>query len=361
MTGLSVKAEFRRGNFELNVDVRIPRRGVTAILGPSGSGKSTLLRLIAGLEQPHRGRFCMGSSIWVDTAQKIFMRPQRRRVGIVFQDYALFPHLTVIQNIAYGVAKLEKEWSVRHWINKLGLEGLEKHYPHELSGGQKQRVALARALAPHPAMLLLDEPFSAVDGPLRQEMRNHLSDLVHHLQQPVVMITHDLEDVRHLADHVAVMIDGNIHQFDAVQHVFEQPATKDVALVLGWRNVLPAATLRQYLSLENSKNDANGVIAYHKDYFLAIRPEHIRPAVEQANGIPVVVTNVIELGAMRELRCALPDGTPLIWQRAWNEPVPVPGTHMRLQLPAQYLRVLKQDGADKSGHRVQAKQLLQGR
>ncbi|MGD9000218.1 MAG: ABC transporter ATP-binding protein [Granulosicoccaceae bacterium] len=340
MNELSIRAQLKRGGFRLNVDLQIPGQGVTAIIGPSGSGKSSLLRLIAGLERPQYGCLQAGDTVWVDSDRKVCLPPQQRKAGVVFQDYALFEHMNVAQNIAYGVTRRDRDGAVRHWIQRLQLQGLEQHYPSRLSGGQRQRVALARALAPQPDILLLDEPFSAVDAHLRQTLRTQIKQLIHDLQQPVLIISHDLEDVRHMADNIGVMIDGRIRRFANATEVFEQPCSHEVARVLGWRNFLYVHRL------EHSRvSGAWGSIELEEEvpidtYCLAIRPEHVRLAPSAGEGLRARVEQVIELGAVREMECRLQDGSIIVLHRPWNEPLPAAGSEVRLYFPLQHLRAL---------------------
>lgn len=186
-------------------DLRLPldRRHVVALLGPSGSGKTTLLRCLAGLEIPAEGTIRAGREIWFDAARKIRLTPQQRDVGFLFQDYALFPHLSVSQNLVYGLRTLdpaERSRRVQDLIGRFHLEGLEARRPREISGGQQQRVALARAIARKPRLLLLDEPLSALDTDLRVAMRTELGDILASLAIPVVLVTHDREEAEVLAD-----------------------------------------------------------------------------------------------------------------------------------------------------------------
>ncbi len=340
MSGHQIDLGFARGGFRLRLELGLPTSGVTAILGPSGSGKSTLLRLIAGLERPQQGRILVGGHLWLDTGRGVCLPPQKRRVGMVFQDYALFATMTVAANIGYGLPRKGRKQTVSEWIERLHLTGLEARHPHQLSGGQKQRVALARALAREPDLLLLDEPLSAVDVYLRQRLRDQLLAVAATLEQPVIMVTHDLDEARHLADHVGVMVEGRMHRFGSTPEVFDDPEDLQSARVLGWRNLLPVRWMergaiggdwgRLYLARERSPEFA----------WLGIRPEHLRIVDRGTRGLDARAVRVRELGAVRELQCRLCDGTPVYLQRPWNEPLPAPGEHLRLGLPAQHIRPL---------------------
>ena len=340
MSAIEVRARLARTDFELNVDFSLPDTGVTVILGPSGSGKSTLLRLIAGLEKPNQGHIHISQAVWVDSQTGICRPPQQRRVGMVFQDYALFNHLTVAGNVGFALPRQGREQRVTQWLSRLHLDTLADRYPHQLSGGQKQRVALARALATEPDVLLLDEPFSALDSHLRRHLRDELLEVVSHLKQPVLMVTHDLEEARHLADTIGVMVNGRLQRLGKTHEVFDDPQSADVARVLGWRNLLPIQTIQgqtvsaSWGSLElNSEPDISTA-------YLGIRAEHIRIVAKNAEGIHAEVLRVTDLGALRELICQLNDGTQLYLQRPWNEPLLAPGSSVHLQFPLQHIRLL---------------------
>src|SRR6184192_712687 len=215
---------------------------ITALLGPSGSGKSTVLRMIAGLEDPDAGR------IWVDGEEQTSKTPQERRLGFVFQHYALFRHMTVRQNVAFGLSvrhvdKPAQRGRVTELLELVGLAPLGDRYPDQLSGGQRQRVALARALAPRPKVLLLDEPFGALDARVRQELRRWLDNLHRELQVTSLLVTHDQEEALELANEVVVMHEGRIEQIGTPEEIYNQPATPFVAGFVGAANVLEGRIL----------------------------------------------------------------------------------------------------------------------
>jgi sulfate/thiosulfate transport system ATP-binding protein len=209
------------------------------LLGPSGSGKTTVLRMIAGLETPSSG------DIFIDGKLVNDVPVQQRNIGFVFQHYALFKHLTVFENVAFGLkikksARQDLTQRVTELLHLMGLEGLGTRYPHQLSGGQRQRVAIARALAPRPSVLLLDEPFGAVDAKVRQELREWLIRLHDHLNVTSLFVTHDQEEAMEVSDRIIVFAKGRMEQVGSPPEVYEEPATEFVARFIGSMNILEA-------------------------------------------------------------------------------------------------------------------------
>ncbi|MBZ0316655.1 MAG: ABC transporter ATP-binding protein [Anaerolineae bacterium] len=209
-----------------------------ALLGPSGCGKTTSLRLMAGLETPTSGKIEISGQ--VVASENTWLPPNRRRVGLVFQDYALFPHLDVWHNVAYGLngTRQSKKQRVEEVLALVGLSGMEKRMPHQLSGGQQQRVALARALAPAPAIMLLDEPFSNLDAALRAQVREDVRQILKSAGISTVLVTHDQEEALSLADMVGVMFDGGLVQVAPPPVLYQSPATAAVARFVGDANLL---------------------------------------------------------------------------------------------------------------------------
>ncbi|HWH72226.1 MAG TPA: ABC transporter ATP-binding protein, partial [Candidatus Sulfotelmatobacter sp.] len=215
--------------------------GITVLFGASGAGKTTLLRCLAGLEKPDAGIIRFGSETWFDAESRRWVPACARRVGFVPQEYALFPHLTVERNIAYGLSglpKAEQHQRLETTLRWLGLAGLEKRLPAELSGGQQQRVALARAVVPRPRLLLLDEPLSALDAPTRLRLRTELRGLLAELGIPTILVTHDRTEALALGDELVVMDSGQVVQQGPVQEVFSRPANLTVAGIVAVETIL---------------------------------------------------------------------------------------------------------------------------
>ena len=234
---LTVEIEKRMGDFHL--DARFETgNGVLSLLGASGCGKSVTLKCIAGIERPDRGRIILNGVTLFDSERHIDLPPQKRRVGYLFQQYALFPNMTVRQNIRCGVREREgADAVVDGIIRKMHLEGLEKLRPRQLSGGQQQRVALARILVNRPEVLLLDEPFSALDSHLRLQLEQEVREIIRDFGKSVLFVSHDREEVFRLTDRIAIMRDGRIETLDEKNAVFADPKTVNGAALTGCRNV----------------------------------------------------------------------------------------------------------------------------
>ena len=193
---------------------------VTALFGPSGAGKSSILRIISGLEMADSGMISYGKEVWFDETKGIHLPPQRRSVGFVFQDFALFPHLTVERNVAYGIKEKKRLNELNDLISLVGLSGYKRHYPAQLSGGQKQRVALIRALARKPDILLLDEPLSALDWETRRQLQEDLKSIIKQFHVTTLYVTHDITEVYKLADYVVVLASGKVVKKGTSEEVF---------------------------------------------------------------------------------------------------------------------------------------------
>jgi len=222
------------------ISFTLERGDIACLLGPSGCGKTTALRLIAGFEMPSKGSIRVNEQIMSQVGTVI--PPEKRQIGMVFQDYALFPHLNISDNIAFGLHALERKARERRTLEILetvGLSARAKAFPHELSGGQQQRVALARALAPKPALLLLDEPFSNLDVELREKLASEVREIIKHEGITALMVTHDQHEAFAMADWVGVMHQGRIQQWDTAYNVYHRPVNRFVADFVGMGAFLP--------------------------------------------------------------------------------------------------------------------------
>jgi molybdate transport system ATP-binding protein len=220
---------------------------VVTLFGPSGAGKSLTLQCLAGLSRPDAGRVVVNGRVFDDTAAGIHLPPQARRLGYVFQGYALFPHLTVAENVAFGLRSrpgLDRRRRTAEVLAQMALEELADRYPGELSGGQQQRVALGRAIAPDPAVLLLDEPLSALDAPLRRQLREDLRALVVGLGRTVVLVTHDLGEAYQLGDRLILYDAGRVVQAGPKAEVLGRPASPAVARLIGLRNIVRGTVVK---------------------------------------------------------------------------------------------------------------------
>ena len=235
------------GPIPLHVRLSCARNECIVLVGPSGSGKTTLLRTIAGLYQTQQACIHCAGEVWSDSKNKIHQPAQQRRIGFVFQHYALFPHLSVARNIELACndqPQYEKTGQIMDMLRLVNLEGLEERYPSQLSGGQQQRVALARALARNPAILLLDEPFSAVDQVTRRKLRRELAQLRHKLKIPIILVTHDLDEARMLADRMCILHDGALLQTGTPAEVLSRPANAQVARLVDLGNLFTGEIIR---------------------------------------------------------------------------------------------------------------------
>jgi molybdopterin-binding protein len=231
MDTLHVRIAHPLRSFRLAIELVVARETV-ALVGPSGAGKTSVLRAVAGLLQPEEGEVHMGDDVWLDTAAGRSLPPEERSVGLVFQDYALFPHLTVARNVGFGATR-----PVDQLLESFGIEHLADAKPGELSGGERQRVALARALAREPAALLLDEPLSALDTQTRGRVRTQLGSALRQLALPTIVVTHDFTEAASLADRIGVMVDGELVQMGTAAELIAAPRSEFVADFTG-TNVL---------------------------------------------------------------------------------------------------------------------------
>jgi iron(III) transport system ATP-binding protein len=231
-----------------HLSLELEKGEILALLGPSGCGKTTTLRLIAGFERPDAGLVEIDGKVMADGHR--FVLPEQRGVGVVFQEYTLFPHLTVAENIVFGLRKLSaasRRARLHEMLETAGLSSLARRYPHELSGGQQQRVALARALAPRPAVLLLDEPFSNLDADLRTQMLHEVYTILRESGTTAVFVTHDHEEAFMVADRVGVLNRGRLEQLGRPEEIFHLPATRFVARFVGKANFIPGRVVGAHI------------------------------------------------------------------------------------------------------------------
>ncbi len=292
-------------NLHLNVG------DIACLLGPSGCGKTTTLRAIAGFEPLLAGEIQLAGE--VISRVGFTLPPEKRRIGMVFQDYALFPHLSVAQNVAFGIRQHpRREQVTAELLELVNLNHLGKRYPHELSGGQQQRVALARALAPEPRMLLLDEPFSNLDGELRRRLSMEVRDILKARGTSAILVTHDQEEAFAVSDHVGVFRDGLLQQWDTPFNLYHEPLTPFVASFIGQGyfirgQLLTPDTVQTELGIINGNRAYNWPVGSPVDVLL--RPDDIVP--DPASPLQARVSGKTFLGAATLYRLQLPTGSQL--------------------------------------------------
>jgi molybdate transport system ATP-binding protein len=315
---LDASVRLRRGSLELAIDLHLAEGEVVAVLGPNGAGKSTLLRVLAGLLRPAAGRVAVAGATWDDAPAGTHLPPHRRSVGMVFQDALLFPHLTVTDNVAFGlrtrgVGRAAARRAAAAWLDRVGLGGLGEQRPAHLSGGQAQRAALARALVTDPAVLLLDEPLSALDArtrlTVRAELRRHLAEF----GGGTVLVTHDPVDAMALADRVVVVEHGRVVQAGTPAEVNRRPRTDYVARLAGL-SLLSGTGEGRAVRL-----DGGGVVAVAEEtagpVFAAVRPESVALYLSRPEGSPRNVWPARLAGATPHgstVRCELAGEVPLV-------------------------------------------------
>ncbi len=269
------------------VDLELAEGELVSVLGPSGCGKTTLLRCLAGFEQPDAGSIVVAGQTVAGPG--VWLPPEHRRIGMVFQDYALFPHLSVRDNVAFGLARRgaeEREAATRSTLELVGLQHKAASYPHELSGGERQRVALARALAPEPAVVLLDEPFSSLDATLRADLRREVVLILREADATALLVTHDQEEALTLGDRLAVMRDGLLVQEGPPAEVYARPTQRWIAQFVGEVNVLSGvadgASVATELGRLTLSAPASGPVQ------VALRPEQLRLVSDREANAEVV-------------------------------------------------------------------------
>jgi iron(III) transport system ATP-binding protein len=294
-----------------NVSLSIEKGEILALLGESGSGKTTLLRMVAGFEKPTSGDiFLNGEMI---TGQGIFVEAESRGIGVVFQDYALFPHLTIMENMEFGLRHIEsraRRERVERMMELTGTAGLEKRYPHELSGGQKQRIAVARALAPGPALILFDEPFSSIDTMRKAQMRKELRSILRKAGTTALFITHDTRDAMAMADRICMLRKGKNIQTGTPDEMYNAPVNAYVANSFGKTNLIRAEVTGGGLKT------AFGMLPMKgnrwkpgEKVLLSIRPENFVLESKQKDCLCGDITDLSFMGEFSELVCEVPTGS----------------------------------------------------
>ena len=294
---LFVDIQKKLGKFTIDVSLETPG-GVTGVLGASGSGKSMTLKCIAGIEKPDRGRIVLDGVTLFDSNRRINLTPQERKVGFLFQNYALFPNMNARQNILCGLrgeSKDEKERKLSEILDMTQLRGLEKHKPHQLSGGQQQRTALARILIGSPRLLMLDEPFSSLDSHLRNQLQMQLMELLKQFGKDVLMVTHSRDEAYRLCKRIALIDSGGIIVHKDTKELFADPESRQAALITGCKNVVDARKTGDFevevpqwgIRLKTAKQIHDGLCA------IGIRAHYFDPSTEQ-NSFPIHLTGEIE-------------------------------------------------------------------
>ncbi|MCC6188613.1 MAG: ABC transporter ATP-binding protein [Anaerolineales bacterium] len=290
-----------------DLDLTVERGQILAVIGPSGCGKTTILRLLAGFERPDRGQVEVGGRAVAGPG--VFVPPEQRQVGMVFQNYALFPHLSVADNVAYGLHRTSREAraaQVRHVLQLVGLADQHARLPHELSGGQQQRVALARALAPNPAVILLDEPFSNLDASLRRAMRDEVRATLRTSDATSIFVTHDQEEALFMGDYVAVMHAGRMEQAGTPEDIFHRPATRFVAEFMGNTDFLPGEARADGIHTEVGLFPQRVALPEGARVELAVRADDV--TLRRDRGSKALVLARLFQGAQNLYRVRLPSG-----------------------------------------------------
>jgi len=326
------------GNLVVNdLSLTVATEETVCLLGPSGCGKSTTLRLIAGLERAHTGRILIDDVV-VEQAGQTSVAPEHRGLGYLFQEYALFPHLTLEQNVAFGLAALaasERRIRVNALIERIGLAHLKNAYPNSLSGGEQQRVALARALAARPKLMLMDEPFSSLDPQLRSDMRVMIKSMLSEGAMGSVIVTHDADDAMALADRIAVMIDGKIVQSGTPQSLYYQPLNRTIAHIFGGFNELSLDEASQLFPEIPSRAPASARSMAVR--FADILPNPMAGSAPEHSAHPKDLLNfsadvaiLRQMGSYAQCTLALPSGQT--WRMDWYGIPPQTGRH-ELMIP----------------------------
>ena len=327
---MSLTAEIHKklGDFSLDISLRA-EDGITSILGASGCGKSMTLKCIAGIEKPDSGHIELDGKVLFDSEKKINLPPQKRGVGYLFQNYALFPNMTVRENILCGLRNVkdsgDKEQKLREMMELFSLHGLENHKPAQLSGGQQQRTALARILVTEPSLLMLDEPFAALDSHLRDSLKIELRDRLISYGKPVLMVTHSREEAYNMSKRIGVMHEGKILAMKPVKELFADPGSVPAAVITGCKNIAAAEKKGPFevyvpewgITLKTSREVKDEITA------VGIRAHYFRPGGQNAYPVAFVEEMEEPFETILQFRYAhqTPD-SPSIWWRLSKEKKP---------------------------------------
>ncbi|MEZ2744812.1 ABC transporter ATP-binding protein [Halopseudomonas bauzanensis] len=341
-----------------DLSIHLRAGDIGCLLGPSGCGKTTTLRSIAGFEPVSAGEIRLDGQVLSSPTHNV--PPEQRRIGMVFQDYALFPHLTVAQNIAFGINKHpERQRIVAELLELVKLGKLGQRYPHELSGGQQQRVALARALAPEPRLLLLDEPFSNLDGELRRRLSGEVRDILKARGTSAMLVTHDQSEAFAVCDQVGVLREGRLQQWDTPYNLYHEPATPFVASFIG-----QGYFIRGQLLTPDTVQTELGVIRGNRAYQLPtgsavdvlLRPDDI--VGQEGSSLTATITGKLFLGASTLYRLQLPTGSVLeaIFPSHDDHPL---GEVLGIRVSADHLVVFSAQGSVNVSAQLPLEQVLE--
>ena len=340
-----------------HVSLTIEEGQFVTLLGPSGCGKTTTLNCIAGLEEPDGGRITVGDAVLTDVGRHTVLPPERRNLGMVFQSYALWPHMTVYDNLAFGlrlkkVAQSEVRRRIGDVLELVGLRGMEQRYPFQMSGGQQQRVALARAVVAQPRVLLLDEPLSNLDAKVREQARFWLRDFQKRLGITAVYVTHDQAEALAISDMVAVLASGNLLQYAPPKVIYERPASRFVADFIGQTSMLHGVVADRANGALRVRLGGTGQVVTStvaaQDFrpgdtvVLAVRSERIafRPQTEGENVLAATIKSFVYVGSAYEYLLDTPEG-----EIRADAPEQLSGPQIGLYLPPDAVVVLADDSA----------------
>jgi iron(III) transport system ATP-binding protein len=340
-----ISRSFGRIRALADIDINAEPGEIVSLLGHSGCGKSTLLRIAAGVDVPTAGRVLVdGREVASD---KVFVPPEKRSIGLMFQDYALFPHLTVLRNVMFGLTALDRKARQQEALAALGrvaLAHLAESYPHEISGGEQQRVALARAIVPRPGILLMDEPFSGLDSRLRDSVRADTLSVLRETGATAIIVTHDPEEAMRMSDRIVLMRGGRIVQHGSAESLYDRPESLFVARFFSHLNELPG-TIRSGRAMTRIGDFAAEGHAEGREVTVAIRPQGVRlaPAAQSEAGTPGRIMSRHFLGEIDLFDVAVDGWDAYLLAKARAGEGLVPGTDVRVSFDARDVLVFPED------------------